>query len=133
MEKLVPPTDGHDTRGQVDPSVHGTRGPLAISISGHPLEMDPRVTRAAKELGGDFRPILDMNSGKPIGTSELHSAALTRYRFSNTELIGLNRLASEYGWRRRTKQCSYIILGARLFEPEECACCRQRPCDAYYT
>ncbi|KAH6904261.1 pyranose dehydrogenase [Coprinopsis sp. MPI-PUGE-AT-0042] len=73
MEKLVPSADKHDTRGQVDPSVHGTRGPIAISLSGHPLEIDERVTRATKELGGDFGPILDMNSGKPIGTSWLQS------------------------------------------------------------
>ncbi|EAU86715.2 pyranose dehydrogenase [Coprinopsis cinerea okayama7 len=68
MESLVPPADGHDTTGQVDPSVHGTSGNVKISLPGHPLEIDPLVMAAAAELGGEFTPIVDMNSGSPLGT-----------------------------------------------------------------
>ncbi|TFK24010.1 aryl-alcohol oxidase [Coprinopsis marcescibilis] len=71
MESLVAPADNHDTEGQVDPSVHGHNGPLKISLPGWPLEIDDRVERTAQDLGGDFSPILDMNGGKPRGTSWL--------------------------------------------------------------
>ncbi|TFK24009.1 pyranose dehydrogenase [Coprinopsis marcescibilis] len=71
IERLVSPADGHNTKGQVDPSVHGTSGNLKISLPGWPLEIGKRVEDTARELGGDFKPILDMNSGKPLGTSWL--------------------------------------------------------------
>ncbi|KAG2004659.1 aryl-alcohol oxidase [Coprinopsis cinerea AmutBmut pab1-1] len=74
IERLVPPVDGHDTTGQVDPSLHGTDGNLKISVSGWPLEVDSRVAGAVEELGEEFKAIVDMNSGEPLGTSWLQSS-----------------------------------------------------------
>ncbi|KAF8873117.1 aryl-alcohol-oxidase from pleurotus Eryingii [Infundibulicybe gibba] len=67
-ERLVPSTDGHDTSGQVNASVHGF-GPVQISLPNFPTEIDNRVIDASKELGGEFPFNLDMQSGNSIGIS----------------------------------------------------------------
>ncbi|EPQ58624.1 alcohol oxidase [Gloeophyllum trabeum ATCC 11539] len=66
IEKLVPPADGHNTDGQIDPSIHGTDGPLAISLPGFLLGTDERVVNASHELP-EFRYNIDQNSGDMIG------------------------------------------------------------------
>lgn len=67
-EKWVPPADHHDTRGQFDPSVHGTAGFIQTSISGfqYPI-FQSKVLQTTKELPDVFPFNLDMNSGKPLG------------------------------------------------------------------
>ncbi|KAI0357960.1 alcohol oxidase [Trametes cingulata] len=67
LENLVPPTDGHNTSGEIDPSVHGTSGPLNISLSGAPLPSDPRIQATTAQLSDEFPFNEDMNSGKPLG------------------------------------------------------------------
>ncbi|KAF8868344.1 aryl-alcohol-oxidase from pleurotus Eryingii [Infundibulicybe gibba] len=65
-ERLVPSTDGHDTSGQANASVHGN-GPVQISLPNFPTETDSRVINASRELGGEFIFNLDMQSGNSIG------------------------------------------------------------------
>ncbi|KAI0061203.1 aryl-alcohol-oxidase from pleurotus Eryingii [Artomyces pyxidatus] len=68
IENLVPPADGHDTTGQIDPSIHGTSGPVKISIQGYPTDLDSRVFATTTELP-EFPFNLDTSSGKPLGIS----------------------------------------------------------------
>lgn len=73
-ERFEEPTDNHDTSNQFDPSVHGFNGRVGVTLPGllHP-PVDTATLRAAKELGGDFRFNLDMNSGSPLGIGWLQS------------------------------------------------------------
>ncbi|KAI0040462.1 GMC oxidoreductase [Auriscalpium vulgare] len=65
VEQLLPPPDGHNTAGQIDPSVHGRAGPLGVVV-GSSLPIDDMVINVTKQLP-EFPFNLDMNSGKPIG------------------------------------------------------------------
>ncbi|EIW53711.1 alcohol oxidase [Trametes versicolor FP-101664 SS1] len=67
LENLVPPVDGHDTSGEILPNIHGTSGPLKISLPGVPLPSDPRVIQATQELRSEFPFNVDMSSGDPLG------------------------------------------------------------------
>ncbi|KAJ3533122.1 hypothetical protein NMY22_g7465 [Coprinellus aureogranulatus] len=67
-ERLVPSADGHDTRGQYDPSVHGTSGPLQVSLPNYPqTSLDGRAIEASKQLGPEFKFNLDHNDGTELG------------------------------------------------------------------
>ena len=68
-ERLVPSADGHDTSGQIEPSMHGTSGPLGVSVQNWPVPSDQRVIRASKE-SPDFPYVVDFNAGKPLGLGE---------------------------------------------------------------
>lgn len=68
---MVPPTDHHDTTGDIDPLLHGTSGPIEISIPGTPNTVDERFTNGTTSQFPDefpFNP--DMNSGLPLGIGE---------------------------------------------------------------
>lgn len=67
IEKLVPPADGHDTTGQIDPRIHGTSGPVQISVQGFRADLDSRVLKAAAALRHEFPFNRDVNSGNPLG------------------------------------------------------------------
>ncbi|KAH6912186.1 pyranose dehydrogenase [Coprinopsis sp. MPI-PUGE-AT-0042] len=68
VERWTSPTDGHNDKGQFDPSVHGFKGLLPISVSpGYPWETDDMVLKAVRELNETFPFIKDPNDGKPIG------------------------------------------------------------------
>ncbi|KAF8133508.1 aryl-alcohol oxidase [Mycena galopus ATCC 62051] len=67
-EKWTAPADNHNTTGQFNPAIHGTNGPISVSISGYPYtDFQNRVIQTTKELPDDFPFNLDMNSGKPLG------------------------------------------------------------------
>ncbi|OCH88556.1 aryl-alcohol oxidase-like protein [Obba rivulosa] len=66
-ESLVAPTDHHNTTGEVNPSVHGTSGPIQISLPGFPSEIDERIINTTQELPSQFPYNEDMNSGVPLG------------------------------------------------------------------
>ncbi|KAF8886161.1 aryl-alcohol-oxidase from pleurotus Eryingii [Infundibulicybe gibba] len=70
--RLVPSTDGHDTSGQVNASLHGN-GPVQLSLPNLPTEIDNRVIDASKELSKEFPFNLDMQSGNFIGMSVAQS------------------------------------------------------------
>ncbi|KAI0052405.1 GMC oxidoreductase [Auriscalpium vulgare] len=67
IENLVAPADGHNTNGQITPSVHGTGGPISVSVQGYPLDIDSRIMATTKEFPTDFPFVQDQNSGSPIG------------------------------------------------------------------
>ncbi|KAI0260754.1 aryl-alcohol oxidase-like protein [Gloeopeniophorella convolvens] len=67
MEKLVAPADNHNTQGQINPSIHGTSGPVDVSLPGFGLPTDSRVIAATGDLGSQFPFNEDMNSGNTIG------------------------------------------------------------------
>ncbi|KAJ7256909.1 aryl-alcohol oxidase [Mycena rebaudengoi] len=71
-EEFVQPVNGRDTTGEYDPLVHGTNGPVKISVSGYHRDSDERVLETIKEF--DEVPFVeDYNSGKPIGIGWLQS------------------------------------------------------------
>lgn len=63
---LVPPADGHNTTGEVDPTAYGN-GPVQVSAPGFMTEIDHRVEESAKMLGGRFSYIEDLNKGTTLG------------------------------------------------------------------
>ncbi|KAI0049315.1 GMC oxidoreductase [Auriscalpium vulgare] len=67
MEKLVAPADNHNTQGEITPSIHGTSGPVDVSLPGFPLVTDSKVIGATADLPTQFPFNQDMNSGNTIG------------------------------------------------------------------
>ncbi|KAH9003799.1 aryl-alcohol-oxidase from pleurotus Eryingii [Lactarius hatsudake] len=65
VENLVPPPDGRDTTGEIDPSIHGSSGPVKISLH-DPTPLDSRIFKATSQLA-EFPYNKDMNSGNPLG------------------------------------------------------------------
>ncbi|KAH8983348.1 aryl alcohol oxidase [Lactarius akahatsu] len=68
IEKLVPPADGHDTTGQIDPRIHGTSGPVEISIQGFRADPDSRVLKASRSTNTR----LSFQHGHEFGQSSGH-------------------------------------------------------------
>ncbi|KAI0064255.1 alcohol oxidase [Artomyces pyxidatus] len=66
VERLAPPQDDHSTFGEVDPLIHGTSGPLTITLTGYPLTIDQRIIQTTEQLA-EFPYNVDMNSGNTIG------------------------------------------------------------------
>ncbi|PPR03999.1 hypothetical protein CVT24_010492 [Panaeolus cyanescens] len=66
-EKMVPPADGHDTTGQWDPSLHGTNGPVSISLPGHSQTIDAKVIATTQELSDEFPFLPDTGGGDILG------------------------------------------------------------------
>ncbi|KAI0642212.1 aryl-alcohol-oxidase from pleurotus Eryingii [Trametes meyenii] len=74
IERLVPPVDNHNVTGEVDPSIHGLRGSVNISLPGARFPTDRPLIESAKELGGDFELIVDNNDGNPLGLAWAQSS-----------------------------------------------------------
>ncbi|KAJ7709390.1 aryl-alcohol oxidase [Mycena olivaceomarginata] len=73
-EKWTPPANDHNTDGQFDPAVHGTHGPISVSLNGFSWsELEDHVIQTTKELPGDFPFNSDMNSGQPLGIGWMQS------------------------------------------------------------
>ncbi|KAJ7176496.1 pyranose dehydrogenase [Mycena filopes] len=70
-ERWTTPADGHDTRGQFDPAVHGTRGLTSVSLTGFSYPASARVIQTTKDLPSRFPFVLDMNAGAPLGVGWL--------------------------------------------------------------
>ncbi|TBU54878.1 aryl-alcohol-oxidase from pleurotus Eryingii [Dichomitus squalens] len=67
LEHLVPPVDHHNTSGQVEWQIHGTRGPLNITVANAPFPIDSHVVATTQELSEEYPYNEDMNSGYPLG------------------------------------------------------------------
>lgn len=65
-ERLVEPTDGHDTTGQFDPAVHSTRGINTVSLRSSSWALDT-VARQVIEASEEFPLNIDINSGNELG------------------------------------------------------------------
>ncbi|KAJ6535902.1 pyranose dehydrogenase [Mycena vulgaris] len=70
-ERWTAPADGHDTRGEFDPAVHGTHGMTAVSLQGYRWPTGARVLQTTQELPDEFPFNLDTNSGTPLGVGWL--------------------------------------------------------------
>ncbi|KAJ7235004.1 aryl-alcohol oxidase-like protein [Mycena haematopus] len=67
-EKWTAPADNHNTTGQFNPALHGTKGPISVSLFGYAYpDFERRVIQTTKELPHQFPFNLDMNSGTPLG------------------------------------------------------------------
>ncbi|KAJ7811661.1 hypothetical protein B0H14DRAFT_2606381 [Mycena olivaceomarginata] len=65
---LFPQADNHNTHSRFNPAVHGTHGPLSVSLNGFSWsELEQHVMQTTKELPNDFPFNSDMNSGQPLG------------------------------------------------------------------
>ncbi|KAF9528607.1 hypothetical protein CPB83DRAFT_929274 [Crepidotus variabilis] len=58
-EKIVPPTDNHNTSGQYVPANHGTIGMVSVSLRGFFETIDAKVIAASKELSSEFPHLPD--------------------------------------------------------------------------
>ncbi|KAJ6590378.1 aryl-alcohol-oxidase from pleurotus Eryingii [Mycena sp. CBHHK59/15] len=70
----IPQADRHNTQGQFNPAIHGTDGPISVSLNGFPWSVfEHHVIQTTKELPDEFPFNLDMNSGQPLGVGWLQS------------------------------------------------------------
>ena len=65
-ERIVPPSDGHNTTGQYIPANHGTDGILPVSLPGNAQAIDSRVIATTKDLAYEFPFNEDMGGGENI-------------------------------------------------------------------
>ncbi|KAH9016621.1 aryl-alcohol-oxidase from pleurotus Eryingii [Lactarius pseudohatsudake] len=65
VEDLVPPPDGHDTTGEINPAIHGSNGPVKISVQ-ETTALDSRIFNTTTQLA-EFPFNEDMSSGNPLG------------------------------------------------------------------
>ncbi|KAJ7625892.1 hypothetical protein FB45DRAFT_1060499 [Roridomyces roridus] len=73
-EQWTAPSDNHNTAGQYTPSVHGTSGPIQVSLAGYTWsEFQGHVLQTTKELPNEFPFNQDPNSGKPLGIGYMQS------------------------------------------------------------
>lgn len=93
-ESLVPPSDHHNTTGQVDPLVHGTSGPVQISLAGYSTGIDQRVIETSHELQHEFPYNIDYNAGYPLGLGWSVGAVSTSGRRSSSATAYLDPILS---------------------------------------
>ena len=104
---LVPPSDGHDTTGEVDPSAHGF-GPVEVSLAGFPSTgLDDRVIHTSQLIGGRFSYNQDLNAGNFVGIGvfpTVYRGTLIQSSFSRTYTV--------FNWPWGTEQFSSCIPGS---------------------
>ena len=83
LDVVTPPVDGHNYSYQFDPAVHGTTGPLKISLPQSLLPIDFIGVNASAELPAEFPFNRDFNSGNTIGISWVQSTIYEGARFSS--------------------------------------------------
>ncbi|OCH88051.1 aryl-alcohol oxidase-like protein [Obba rivulosa] len=93
-ESLVQPPDHHNTSGAIVPSLHGTTGPVQISLGGFPMETDQRVLNTTQELPEEFPFNEDMNSGSPLGIGWLPFSVDTQGKRSSSATAYLQPIIS---------------------------------------
>jgi len=64
--RLVPPVDGRNTSGFVDPTAHGN-GPIEISLIGMPTELTDRMLETSLMSTTEFPFTVDINAGNGVG------------------------------------------------------------------
>ena len=95
VESLVPPPDGHNTTGEINPAIHGLNGPVEISVQ-DTTPLDSRIFNTTMQLA-EFPFNEDANSGDPIGIGAFCWARLHSTR-SNICKVGVSsRSAVERG------------------------------------
>ncbi|KAJ7693420.1 aryl-alcohol-oxidase from pleurotus Eryingii [Mycena rosella] len=104
-EHFIPPSDGHNTTGQFDPTVHGFAGINTVSLAGFPSPIDSRVIQATTQLK-EFPFNLDMNSGSTLGLGWGQSTINNGLRSSSAT----SYLAPQFLARPNL----YVLLNARV-------------------
>ncbi|KLO19171.1 aryl-alcohol-oxidase from pleurotus Eryingii [Schizopora paradoxa] len=64
--RLVPPVDGRNTSGLVDPRAHGD-GPIEISLIGMPTELTKLMLETSLNSTSEFPFTVDINGGNGVG------------------------------------------------------------------
>ncbi|KAH9477827.1 Pyranose dehydrogenase 3 [Psilocybe cubensis] len=94
-ERWTPPVDGHDTRGQFDPAVHGFNGMIATTLPDTRWQViTSNVSEVPKELPSVFPFVKDMNSGKPLGLGWLQTTTGKGERSSSATAYLSNQFTS---------------------------------------
>ncbi len=70
VEHIVPPTDGHNTAGEIDPHIHSHHGYVNITLPNAKFPSDSHAIATTQDLPDEFPFNLDSNSGNPIGLGE---------------------------------------------------------------
>ena len=70
-ETFTPPVDQHNTTGQFNPHVHGSSGPLRVTLPRFPSQLDTRLLATTQSDPVNFPLNPDINSGNTIGISML--------------------------------------------------------------
>ncbi|KZS95161.1 aryl-alcohol oxidase-like protein [Sistotremastrum niveocremeum HHB9708] len=83
LETFTPPADHHNTAGEFNPSVHGSNGPLSVSLPGFPTELNSRVFNTTKIASQSFPFNLDVNSGNQLGVGWLQASINDTVRASS--------------------------------------------------
>ncbi|KAK0184513.1 alcohol oxidase [Armillaria mellea] len=66
-ERIVPPSDHHNTTGEFDPAIHSFSGINSVSLPGVSRATDGRIIQTTSELPDEFPFNLDYNSGHHLG------------------------------------------------------------------
>lgn len=66
-ERWTTPADNHNITGQFNPSIHGFKGEVGVSLLGFPTPIDQKAIEAGNELGGKYAFNVDINSGNQLG------------------------------------------------------------------
>ncbi|KAK0499121.1 alcohol oxidase [Armillaria luteobubalina] len=66
-ERIVPPSDHHNTTGEFDPAIHNLDGINSVSLPGVLRATDGRVIQTTSDLPNEFPFNLDYNSGYHLG------------------------------------------------------------------
>ncbi|RDX45571.1 alcohol oxidase [Lentinus brumalis] len=67
VEHIVPPTDGHNTAGEIAPHIHSHHGYVNITLPNAKFPSDSHAIATTQDLPDEFPFNLDSNSGNPIG------------------------------------------------------------------
>jgi choline dehydrogenase len=83
-EKIVPPADGHNTRGEFIPENHGTRGLVSVSLPGNAQGIDQRVIATTRELASEFPFNPDTGGGDVLGVGWVQNSIGNGQRSSSS-------------------------------------------------
>ncbi|KAF8075357.1 aryl-alcohol oxidase precursor [Lyophyllum atratum] len=109
-EKWTAPADNHNISGQFNPSVHGFKGDVAVSLAGFSTPIDERATSQA---GNDFKFNLDTNSGEPLGLGWAQSTINGATRSSSAAAY----LAPNFKQRKNL----YVVVNAQVSRVLQCS------------
>lgn len=121
-ESWTAPADNHNVTGQFDPTNHGFKGEVAVSLPGRGTSTDGRIMDAIAELGGEFEFNLDMNSGRELGvggSSACHSGG--------SLWLGIHRMGAKHDQGRRAEQFCHSLPCPKVHQTQEPSCCCKCP------
>ncbi|THV07124.1 pyranose dehydrogenase [Dendrothele bispora CBS 962.96] len=109
-EKFVAPADNHNTSGQYDPAVHSTSGVNGVSLPGFSFSLDSLVTEAVLERSTEFPPVLDYNSGYPLGIGKFNRWTQSTIRDGKRSSAATSYLGETFMDRKNL----HVLVGATV-------------------